>query len=91
MDESDRAFLALVESGEVEPFGHREHLWLALLAVRATRTLDEATAFCRAGIRAVAAAQGMPGKYHERFYSAERLGCPAARHERLAPDRAPLP
>jgi hypothetical protein len=61
---------ALVESGRIETFGHREHLRLAFLAARASETVDEVAARCRAGIQAVAAAKGVPGVYHETITAA---------------------
>jgi hypothetical protein len=61
----DAEFLDLVESGRIERFGHREHLRLAFLAVRRHEMLDQAIDRCRAGIRAVATAQGAPDRYHE--------------------------
>jgi hypothetical protein len=63
--DEELAFLDAAETGELEAFGHREHLRLAFLAARASATVDEVTARCRSVIQTVAAAKGAPGTYHE--------------------------
>jgi hypothetical protein len=60
----DETFLALVASGRVVRFGHREHLRLAQLSARRSAAVDEVVARCRSGILAVAEARGAKAHYH---------------------------
>jgi len=64
-DLADGEFLRHVATGQIETFGHREHLRLAYLAVRAGGSIDDVIDRCRSGIQAVAAAKGAPEKYDE--------------------------
>jgi hypothetical protein len=60
---NDEEFLAQVDAGRIERFGHREHLRLAFLAARAHDTVADVVDRCRAGIRSVATAKGAPDTY----------------------------
>jgi hypothetical protein len=62
---TDTQFLERVTTGRIETFGHREHLRLAYLAVRAGGSIDDVIDRCRSGIQAVATAKGAPDTYDE--------------------------
>jgi hypothetical protein len=67
---NDMEFLALVDAGSIERFGHREHLRLAFLAAHRCDTLDDVIERCRIGIQRVAIARGAPDRYDARITAA---------------------
>lgn len=66
MEQTDRDWLEAVNAGHPPgPFGHREHLRLAWLAIETGDTIESAAHKVSAAIRAIAAAHGAPQKYNQ--------------------------
>ena len=63
MDLNDSAFLAAVESAQIEAFHHSDHIRLALLYLQRYGQ-PEAEERISATIQALAAQAGVPEKYH---------------------------